>query len=129
MTIFDVKGGMVALGVSCGISFQAFRLPAKTVVEIPDFGISSKTEFSEMVVIEARELLVNGKIPLEKWVPFEAGVFKEEMLPSGVGKKAKMESERATASRLKHPEKKVEYIEAQGVHRWTVKFQPKGEKR
>jgi len=79
-----------------------------------------------MVVVEAQELLVNGKSPLEKWLPFEVGVFKEEKLASGVGKKAKLESERAEASRKKRPGEKVGYIEAQGVRRWTVKFQPKG---
>jgi hypothetical protein len=132
MTIFDVKGEMVAIGVSFGSTFRAFHLPAQTVLEIPEYNISSntqKTEFSEMVVVEANELLVNGKVPLEKWIPFEVGVFKEEMLPSGVGKKAKLESEKATASRKEHPGKKVEYIEAQGVRRWTVKFQPKGKTR
>lgn len=128
MTIFDGKGGVVALGVSCGISFRAFYLPAKTVLEISDFHIGSKTGFSKVVVVEAKELLVNGKVPLEKWVPFEVGVFKEEMLPSGVGKKAKLESEKAAASRKEHPGKKAEYIEAKGIHRWTIKFQNKGEK-
>jgi hypothetical protein len=128
MMASDGKGGVVAIGVSCGISCRAFRLPAHAVIEIPEFNIGSKRPFSEIDVIEAEELLVNGKTPLEKWVPFDVGVFKEEKLPSGVGKKAKLESEKAAASRKEHPGKKVEYIEAKGVHRWTVKFQLKGEK-
>jgi hypothetical protein len=131
MIAFDTKEGLVAIGVSCGASFRALRLPARAVVEIPEYHIPSHmtTDFTQIVVVEADELLVNGKSRLEKWLPFEVGVFKEEMLPSGVGKKAKLEAEKAAASRKERPPEKVEYVEATGVHRWTLKFQNIGEKR
>jgi len=131
LLIFQGEGRMVATGVGfCG--FTAVRLPVGSALELSHFALTTRreltTDFTETVFVEAEELLVNGKIPLETWLPFEVGVFKEKKLPSGVGKKAKMEAEKAAAAEKERPRGKVEYIEAKGVHRWTVKFQNNGEK-
>ena len=69
---------------------------------------------------------MNGKIPLEKWLPFEVGVFKDEKLPSGGSTKFAMEAKKATAAEKEYPHRGVEYVEAKGVHRLTIKFQNKG---
>lgn len=129
--IFNGEGKMAAVGVAfCG--FGAVRIPARTVLEIPEYNLSTHkvvtTDFIETMFVETEKLLVNGEIPLEKWLPFDVGVFNEEELPSGVGKKAKLEGERAT-DRKEHPVEEVKYVEAKGVRRWTVKFQNNGEKR
>jgi hypothetical protein len=130
MLIFHGERGQVAIGVSFS-NFRALRLPARTDFEPDDFGVATArdltTGFTQIVVVEAEELLVRGKVPLEKWLPFEVGVFKEERLPSGVGKKAKLESEKDAAAKKAHPGRKAEYIEAKGVRRWTVKFKNVGE--
>lgn len=113
---FDCAGGMVVIGVDF-YGFRAVRLPARTVLEIPEWNLTSRrdvtTSFNETAFDEADDLLVNGKVPLEKWLPFEVGVFKEGKWPSGSARRQSWE--------------KVKYIEAKGGHRWTLKFQNKGE--
>ncbi len=133
MLIFDDAGmTKVAIGVDF-YGFRAVRLPARSAIEIPEFNVTTHRETTDdlhqIAFDGADELLVNGKTPLEKWLPFEVGVFKEERLSSGVGNKAKMESEKAAAGQKKYVSGTVEYIEAKAVRRWTIKFQNNGEKR
>jgi hypothetical protein len=119
---FDGKGGMVAIGVEFSTTLRAFRLPARTALELPEYNVTTHrgvtTDYNHIVVVEVDELLVNGKTPLEKWLPFQVGVFKQKNLNGGLVS--------GDFSRPA-PGEKVEYLEAQGVHRWTVKFQNPGE--
>ncbi len=135
LLLYDGKRGMVAIGVGY-FGFSAVRLPAGCVFEMSDYGLlthrSKTTDFTYTVFDEAEELLVNGKVSLEKWIPFDVGVFKEDKLPSGLGTKATKEAVKANAAvenEKAHPREKVEYIEAKGLHRWTVKFQNIGDRR
>ena len=127
---FDGKGKLKAIGVGF-YGFSALYLPSHTVVEIREFNLPSRrettTDLTEIAFDTADELLVNGKIPLEKWLPFEVGVFKNEKLLSGGLTKFGMEAKKAAAAEKEHPRRKVEYVEAKGAHRWTIKFQNKGE--
>jgi hypothetical protein len=127
---YDGKGKLEAIGVGF-YGFSALYLPSHTVVEIREFNLPSRsektTDLTEIDFDTADELLVNGKIPLEKWLPFEVGVFKDETVLPGFSKKFGMEAKKATAAEKRYSPKEVEYIEVKGVHRWTIKFQNKGE--
>lgn len=137
ITLDDNKSEMVATGVSFGSTFKAFYLPAHAELEIPQYKIgsrlparkeytSSKAEFNEIVIVDAKELLVNGKNPLEKWLPFTVGIYKavkpSENMNNHTGVRADNEDKQP-----QNAQEKVENIEAKGSHRWTVKFQPKDE--
>ena len=134
----DREGGMVAIGVSFSGVFQAFRLPPRTVLEIPEYNIVTRSIFSEIAIVEAQELLVNGKIPLEQWLPFRVGVFKQKKPGAGevgtramtdsfgnVGDAEKLRSEAENGGkRTVIPREKIEYIEVQGVCRVIAAFPP-----
>jgi hypothetical protein len=110
-------------------SFYAFRIPANGRLEIPDFTITATTDFSELTVIEAQDLKVNGRTSLHTWLPFRATSDKQVKLIEGKGadKDLDWDAEKRE-SRTDYPSEKVENVEAQGVQRWTVKFEPQGEK-
>ena len=63
-------GSAVEILMYGGAGFKAFRLPAKGQLELGGYHIDAEKDIREIVVMEARELKVNGKTPLEKWLPY-----------------------------------------------------------
>jgi hypothetical protein len=130
---FKGEGGLaVEVEMYGGDGFKAFRLPAKGRLELAGYEIDADTDISEIVVLEARELKVNGKTPLENWLPYR----------TTSGEKVKV-AERALridwknldwddkklAGRDDYPKEKVEDVKAEGFRHWTVKFNKKDEKK
>ncbi|HLW63855.1 MAG TPA: hypothetical protein VKS79_00960 [Gemmataceae bacterium] len=130
---FDgVGGSAVEVLMYGGDGFKAFRLPAKGKLELDGYTIEADRDIAPIVVIEAQELKVNGKTPLEKWLPYA----------TTSGEKVKVgEHELNTdwknldwdpkrfRSRDDYPKEKVEEVKAEGIRCWTVKFQQKAEKK
>ncbi|HEY7215920.1 MAG TPA: hypothetical protein VIC28_14940, partial [Thermoanaerobaculia bacterium] len=87
----------------------------------------------EIVVIESRELKVNGKTPLEKWLPFGAtNGEKVKVVGSttvnGAWKSLDWDG-KSLGSRENYPKEKVEEVKAEGFRSWTVRLQKKAEKK
>ena len=129
---FKGEGGLaVQVELYSGHGFKAFRLPAKGRLELVGYEIDADTEISEIVVLEARELKVNGKTPLEDWLPYKTTsgekvkVAKQELL---IDWKNLNWDANKSASRDDYPKEKVEDVKAEGFRRWTVKFNKKDEK-
>jgi hypothetical protein len=63
------RGQAVMVGFLGEPRFSAFFLPAGAKVELDDFEFPSVEDLSEFDWLEARALDVDGKTPLEKWLP------------------------------------------------------------
>ena len=129
---FTGKGGSaVEVVMYGGKGFKAFRLPAKGTLELDGYNIDAWKDIDEIVVIEARELKVNGKTPLEKWLPY--AVTSGEKVK--VGRQQNIDwknldcDEKTYKSRDDYPKEKVEEVKAEGIRSWTIKFQKKAEKK
>ena len=127
---FEGEGGsVIQVTMFGGKGFKALRLPAKGQLDLDGYRIEAWKEINEIMVLEARELTVNGKIPLDKWLPYdtmsgekvtvcdEAIIFQFKIL-HGEAKKP--------GDRDGYPKEKVEEVKAEGFRSWTVKFQHKG---
>ena len=115
-----------------GDGFKTFRVPAKGQLELEDYTIDASRDIEEIVAIEARELKVNGKTPLEKWLPYGTTSGKKVKVGSqalNINWKNLDWDAKRLGSRDDYPKEKVEEVKAGGFRRWTVKFQQKGEKK
>ena len=110
-----------------GNGFKAFRLPAKGRIELDRYTVEAWQEIKEIVVLEATDLKVNGKTPLEKWLPYgitsgdKVKVKAEAFLSS---KYLDWDAEKSR-KRDDYPKEKVDDVKAEGITSWTVKFQDK----
>jgi hypothetical protein len=69
-------------------------------------------------------LRVNGKIPVEKWLPFPTMSAKNVLVESEDFENLDWDKKRG-GRRIDYPKEKVENVKAEGIKRWTVKFKPK----
>jgi len=63
------KGRAAMVGFLGEPRFTAFYLPAGAKVVLEDFELPSVEELAELDWLEAKTLQINGKQPLEKWLP------------------------------------------------------------
>jgi hypothetical protein len=130
---FDGEGGSaIEVRMYGGDGFKAFRLPAQARVELDGYTIDASKDIDEIVVMEARELKVNGKTPLERWLPY--GTTSAEKVK--VARQAlTIEFKNLDWDQKKHekrddyPKEKVEEVKAEGFRCSTVRFQQKDEKK
>jgi hypothetical protein len=124
-------GSAVEVSMYGGKGFHAFRLPAKGRLELDGYSIETNKDISGATVWEVQQLKVNGKTPLEKWLPYD----------TTCGKKVKIGWEMLTVdwknldwdreklgSREDYPKEKVEDVRAEGIRSWSIKLPMKNEK-
>lgn len=120
---FDGQGGpAVEVLMYGGEGFKAFRLPPKGQLELAGYTIEAWKDTSEIVVQEASELRVNGKTPLEKWLPY--GVTSGKNVKVGLDIdwiNLDWDAEKS-ASRTDYPKEKVKEVKAELLRSWKVKF-------
>ena len=69
---------------SAAESFNAFLLPPRSEVMFEEYEIMTFGEVLEGVELsEASKILVNGKTPLEKWLPYALASGKRAFIPKG----------------------------------------------
>jgi hypothetical protein len=105
--------------------FKAFRLPANARVELDGYDLEAWKDVHEMTICQADALKVNGTTPLEKWLPY--GVLSADVVKvSGSAITADWKNLDWDAKKLKsrtdYPQENVEEIKAEGIRRWTVKW-------
>lgn len=136
---FDGRGGSVVEVKFLGWpGFTAFRLPAHgriqfeelSVVEPGDCGTS---RLSELVVLEAGELKVNGKTCLEKWLPYGTTsgsdvVAKRPGWFDDAGSTDLNSDEEGYSHRKDNPKERVKLVEACKPVVWTVRSHAHGER-
>lgn len=65
------KGKAVQIHFLGKPSFRAFYLPAQATVAFEDYPIESWSDVTGVEFWEASSVLVNGRTPLEKWLPYQ----------------------------------------------------------
>jgi hypothetical protein len=124
--LYKGKGG-TATGITMygGKAFHAFLVPAQGHLEFKEFGQYARTEVSGLEVLEVDSLKVNGKVPIEKWLPYKvvcdhrvtispkAYYTDWENLDNDPGR---------PGIRGDYPKEKVVNVEAEGIRRWELSF-------
>lgn len=69
---YKIPGGKeAAIRISLPGGSEAFRLPARARFEADGYLLMSHKDIDRVAMMDAEELMVNGKTPLQKWLPFE----------------------------------------------------------
>ncbi|MEN6367831.1 MAG: hypothetical protein ABFC88_13565 [Thermoguttaceae bacterium] len=105
---------------------RAFHLPPKSRFVLDDFHIEGKASVLRKIeMLEAREVKVNGKTPLGKWLPYNSMCSKEE--PADLAESSSnLDWDRKTnRPRDDYPKEKVQEVIADGVRHWSITVQRK----
>ena len=131
---FDGKGGSIIQVEFFGRDgFDAFHLPPKGRVELEGWwagtrGSIKDSEIGKLVVLEAQELIVDERTPLEKWLPYGTMSGQSvEATRTGDFKNLDWSEERGRP-RDDYPKEKVKLVQARASREWEVKFRPRGER-
>ncbi len=103
--------------------FRAFRVPARGRLEVDGYRISDHKDIDKAIVAEAKELIVNGTTPLEKWLPYNVTANKDVTV-SVADYQGLDWDETKHQPREDYRKEKVRDIRARGWRRWTVQFLP-----
>jgi hypothetical protein len=119
-------GPAVEVEMYGGAGFHAYRLPAKGRVVLDGYGVEAWKDVKEVVVLECRRLEVNGKTPLEKWLPYDtlsgANVTVGPRMVSADWTNLDWDAKKFR-TRDDYPKEKAEQVKADCVRRWTIKVQ------
>ncbi|WP_254508554.1 hypothetical protein [Anatilimnocola floriformis] len=119
-------GSAVEVLMYGGEGFRAFRLPGKGSLQLDGYEIESWKEIDAIDVIEARELKVNGKTPLEKWLPYATTSDAKVKVGSqqlNVDWKNLDWDAKKSKSRTDYPTEKVEKVVAEDFRVFKVKIE------
>ncbi len=108
-----------------GAGFRAFRLPAHGKLELDGYMIEANKSIGAVPVWEVNRLSVNGDVPLEKWLPYPTLSGANVKVPAKEVQKDWRNLDYIPGQiggRRDYPKKKVEFVTAEGIKRWTVKF-------
>jgi hypothetical protein len=118
-------GAIVEVTSYGGDAFCAFHLPAHAVVELDRVWLYSTGEFADhLTILEAERLLVNGAVPLEKWLPYPTmSGIKVKAVADVPEKWRSLDWIPGVGDREDYRKEKVRYVKAEGFRRWLVKCQ------
>ncbi|MEQ2010060.1 MAG: hypothetical protein ABMA26_25030 [Limisphaerales bacterium] len=125
-------GAAVEISMYGGSGFKAFHLPAKGRLELDGYSIKAWKDIDSIIVLEARELKVNGKAHLEKWLPYNPTCGEKVKVGSQVLRvdwKNLDWDESKNRSRDDYPKEKVNQVKAEVIRSWPIRLQPIVEKK
>jgi hypothetical protein len=105
--------------------FQAFRLPPEGRLEFTGLLMFGQKEFNELTVLTTHELLVNGKTPLESWLPYSTTSSRRVVAKRDDG----FTNLDWNLERKDYPNEEVKFVKAVRFTKRTVKFRPQGRAR
>ena len=129
---FEGKGGSAyCVNMYGGDGFKAFRLPAKGTVELEGYPLSTHDkEITEIEVVEAKELKVNGKTALENWLPYHILSDRDVKISERTQRMDRKNlnwDAKTQRDRVDFPQEKVTEIKATGMRRLALKFETPGQ--
>lgn len=118
------QGKIVLIQFYGSEGFRAIRLPKQGKIKFAPFQLESFSDISVIEVWEVRALLINGKTPLEEWLPFNtASQATTHSLKDRSGESRRLEFDQNTNQiRTDYPQEKVKFIEARGIRKWNIPF-------
>ncbi|MBX9678577.1 MAG: WD40 repeat domain-containing protein [Gemmataceae bacterium] len=99
--------------------FTAFGLPPKSKVVIEEFEIAGD-DMRRFDVWETSSILVQGKTPLEKWLPFSPICDADARIPKGVTWIDALEDPNTNEPRADLPKEKAEFVTVERTRTTTV---------
>lgn len=131
----DSEDGAAVIGIHAPSSqsqLSIIPIPAHSILKLPRFSVDDYFDIDHprdildrIEIVEAQNVLVNGKVPLEEWLPFRIGVYKRSELSDDEAKwLSESRTRHAYGDAVSKPGEQVEFIEARGMRRWTVKIAP-----
>ena len=114
------SGKMVVIRFFGTDSFTAIRVPEGADITSSNYILNTAEPIPEFEVWEVDSLLINGKTPLEQWVPY--AVMSDRLVRIGERPKITMIDWDATthAYRQDFPKEKVEFVSAQAIRKWLA---------
>ncbi len=111
--------------------FIAFCLPPKSTIEIENYVLESwgwgDTLFSKIECWEVHKLMVNGKTPFNKWLPYDVLCNPNAHLMLHADGSSDWQNlnlnSKTNASRTDYPKEAVTHIQATGIKKIQVKFE------
>lgn len=117
------KGQTVIVHYLSDNGFKAIRLPKGGKVKFDKYSFEAWKEVSHFEIWEAGSLLVNGKTPLEKWLPFTtiSAVDVHVVEESGYDNMISLEwDESINNYRKDFPKGRVRFVTVQALRKWMI---------
>lgn len=120
---YFAKDGDIVL-VSVDKEFYAIRIPAKGCVEALRFTRLSFEALTDIEVMEAEQLLVNGKTPIEEWIPYSTISDKNAKIDFEETGNVNLDKDPQLAKKVaaKYPNENVESVHAAKFKIWKVRL-------
>ena len=101
------------------VSFKAVRLPKESNIKFDNFGFGAFSDVGEFEVWEVRSLLVNGKTPVEQWLPYP--VLSDQFAHFAKAKLTSLDWDSTIHNyRQDYPNEKVEFVTAHAIKKCAV---------
>ena len=111
------SGKMIIIKGFGSETFAAIRIPEGGDITSSNYILNTAEPVSEFEVWEVHSLLINGKTPLDEWVPYP--VMSDRLVSIGDRPKITM-----IGHRQDFPNEKVEFVSAHPIRKWLVPIAP-----
>jgi uncharacterized protein (TIGR03067 family) len=103
-----------------GDGFYAFRLPAAGSLAIADYPIHCWSDIRRVEVWEVADLRVNGRTPLEDWLPFKTLGTSHTLIPFWTKANGLDWDPARSQPRTDYPKERVDFVTARVLKKWEV---------
>jgi RNA polymerase sigma factor (sigma-70 family) len=114
------KGKVVEIDYIGKTGFRAFLLPPRAAVTFDDFGIEAWSAIRQFEVWEASALRVNGRTPLQDWLPYPTMSDQQARIPADTDWGNLDWDAKALKSRVDYPAERVNSVAATVLRKWNV---------
>lgn len=114
------QGKVVVISFLGVETFRAIRIPAGADIILGNYIMTTREAVSDFEVWEVDSLQVNGKTPLEEWLPFP--VMSDRIVH--IGDRQKQQNldldQNTNKKREDYPDEKVEFVTAHAIRKWLA---------
>jgi hypothetical protein len=114
------KGKVVAVHYLGNDPFIGLYVPANARIKYDEYTIEAWDDITGMELWEVSSLKVNGRTPLEKWLPYETTSDSKAIIPAQTDWTNFDWDAVKLRSRTDYPKEEVKTVNASGVSKWTI---------
>jgi hypothetical protein len=100
--------------------FRAFFLPPGAALQFKGYPIEASEDIEAFELWEAASLQVNGRTPLEKWLPYPVLGQASAVIPAGTDWDNLGWDAAKSRPRTDYPKERIESVHAKVVNKWVV---------
>jgi hypothetical protein len=103
-------------------SFRALRLPGNGTAKFAQLQLSAWSEASDFEVWEANKILVNGRTPLEEWLPYKTMSDQDtvSLTDRHTANTKSLDWDSGSKDYVKYPNEKVEFVTMEVIDKWKL---------